>query len=136
MLAGSWGVEMKQKKIDHKQVYGAGYHAGIRAAGKIDGGYCNAANAILCWNPRSNEVALVPWPDTHGKSDHYMMTSLAVYTHVRESDFEQRKAIVFIEAMHLIVRDGCDPASVHGALLGLDEYRAGCAPDMLLVGIG
>jgi len=38
--------------------------------------------------------------------------------------------IVFVEAMHLIVRDRCDPQAVHRALLGLDEYRSGCSDDM------
>ena len=124
-------------KTDHKQVYGAGYHAGVKAAKKGvvqlrggDRGYMNATNAMLCWNPESNEVALIPWPDTERRSEKYLMSSLAAYADVRKMTFEQRKAKVFIEAAHLIVRDGCDPASVHFALLGLEEYRDGCAPDM------
>ncbi len=90
----------------------------------------NALNMMLCWDPGTDNVALVPWPDTTGKSDRYLMTGLACYTHIQNMDFEQRKKQIFIDAMHLIVRDRCDPASVHAALLGLEEYCDGCADDM------
>lgn len=90
----------------------------------------NAKEAMLCWNPDSAEVALIPWPDQKQKSDPYDMTGLAAYTHVQEASFEKRKTIVFIEAMHLIIRDKVDPLAVHEALLGLDEYISGCADDM------
>jgi len=122
------------QKIDHRKVYGAGYHAGIKDSNNTlrgpSRGYRNASNTILCWNPGSSDVALIPWPDKFHRSDKYKMSALAAYTHVKDMNFEQRKAIVFITAMHLIVRDECDPASVHYALLGLEEYRDGCSADM------
>ena len=93
----------------------------------------NAANAMLCWDPDSDRVALVEWPDASRKSDSYEMTGLACYTAIRDMDHERRKAVVFIEAMHLIVRDKVDPMALHRALLGLDEYRDGMAPDMPIV---
>jgi len=124
-------------KTNHKKVYGAGYYAGVKDASnnskKICGsnrGYRNATNAMLCWKPHSSEVKVIPWPDRDGKSDKYPMSGLAAYSHIRQMDFEQRKTIIFIEAMHLIVRDWCDPASVHLALLELEEYRDGCSSDM------
>lgn len=43
---------------------------------------------------------------------------------------ERLTAACFIESMHLIVRDGCDPMAVHRALLGVTEYRDRCAPNM------
>lgn len=96
-----------------------------------DGGDCvNACEMMLCWNPGTADVALVRHPDTQGKSRHYQMTALACNFAICEKTFEQRKAIVFIEAMHLIVRDQCDPMAVHRALLPLDEYLDGCALDM------
>ncbi len=91
----------------------------------------NATNRMLCWDFDSDRVALVPWPDTRRLSDAYDCTSLACYTEIQDMDFEARKKAVFIEAMHLIVRDGCDPLAVHRALLGLEEYRDGLAEDAL-----
>jgi hypothetical protein len=89
-----------------------------------------ATDVMLCWNPNSADVALVPWPDREGRSDRYLMTTLACNLDLHRRGFERRKLIVFIEAMHLIVRDGVDPVALHRTLLALDEYRDGCAPDM------
>lgn len=125
---------------DSKLVYGAGFHASKKAAqGNTEQtrgsgrGYLNAKNAMLCWNPGTAEVAIVEYPNNVGASNKYIMTALGCFPHVQKMTFDQRKAMVFIEAMHLIVRDGCDPASVHLALLGLEEYRDGCASDMPLM---
>ncbi len=90
----------------------------------------DARHTMLCWNPDSNEVDLVAHPDLCGASDKYMMTALGCWSRFNEMNFEQRKAVIFIEAMHLIIRDGCDPDAVHRALLALDEYRDGLAGDM------
>lgn len=49
---------------------------------------------------------------------------------VPEASFEKRKMYVFINAMHMIVRDKCDPALVHRVLSELEEYQDGCADDM------
>ena len=92
----------------------------------------NATNHMLCWNQGSSEVAVIPWPDIDNLGKRYRMSTLACNLGVSEMSFEQRKMIIFIEAMHLIVRDKCDALSVHEALLNLDEYRDGCADDMLL----
>lgn len=90
----------------------------------------NAKNHMLCWNPNSSEVDVVAWPDTANASRSYMMTALACYSHTQKMNFEQRKTMVFVEAMHLIVRDKVDPMAVHNALLKLEEYQHGCACDM------
>lgn len=58
------------------------------------------------------------------------MSALACYAKVRRMTPAARRAMVFIEAMHLIVRDKCDPIAVHKALLKLTEYRSGLADDM------
>lgn len=92
--------------------------------------YPTAKTRMLCWNPGTDQVALAKWPDERGWSEPYLCTHLACWTHVRAASFEQRKAIVFQVAMTLIIRDGCDPQAVHRALLGLAEYRDGCAEDM------
>lgn len=58
------------------------------------------------------------------------MTGLACNMDMHKMTPEQIKTVCFVEAMHLIVRDGCDPLAVHKALLEVDEYRDGLAPDM------
>lgn len=90
----------------------------------------NATNQMLCWNPGSSDVALVPWPDYAGASDRFECTGLACNNAIREMTFEQRKTAVFIEAVHLIVRDGVEPKALHAALLALEEYKDGLAEDM------
>ena len=91
----------------------------------------NATNGMLCWTPGTDRVKVVPWPDTGGLSDGYSMTALACWSYMRRGlSFEKRKAIVFCEAVHLMVRDNVPPAAVHEALLALDEYRDGLADDM------
>ena len=90
----------------------------------------DVTNGLLCWTPGTDQVAVVPWPDTDQLSDAYTCTSLAWWTHIQAMTFEQRKAEVFIDAVHLIVRDNIPPLAVHKALLALDEYRDGLAIDM------
>lgn len=118
-----------------RQQWGHGFNAGMQAAATPLRGTkkptTNATNTMLVWNPGTSDVKLVAWPDSDGRSYNFVMSSLACYSHFREASFEQRKCLVFIEAMHLIVRDRCDPVAVHNALLDLEEYRDGCADDML-----
>ncbi len=89
-----------------------------------------ATELILCWNPGTDQVRTVPFPDYKDLSGPYAMTGLACYAELHKMTPEQLKTACFIEAIHLIVRDRCDPAAVHKALLEVDEYRSGCAPDM------
>ena len=91
----------------------------------------NATNGQLCWNPGTDQVEVGPWPNDTGWGKKYKMSGLACYSHVKQMDFEQRKTIVFIEAVHLIVGDRCDPLAVHRALLNLEEYQDGLADDLL-----
>ena len=95
--------------------------------------YPSAKTMILCWDPNSSRVAMMPWPDPVGHCDKFQRTALAPYYVVRQMNFEQLKSQCFIEAMHLIVRDGCDPRAVHKALKCCAEYRDGCAEDMLRI---
>ena len=88
------------------------------------------AEAMLCWNRGTDEVKVVRWPDSTRESRGYRMTALACDSSFASSSYETRKTRIFIEAMHLIVRDKCDPMAVHRALLGLAEYRDGCSRDM------
>ena len=89
----------------------------------------SAKEAMLCWNPKTDEVAIYQWPDTHDHSHRYAFTALACYAATKDMTFEQLKALCFIEAMHLIIRDKCDPQAVHRALMAVDEYRDGLSDD-------
>lgn len=97
----------------------------------------NLLNTMICWIPDTDDVFLHPWPDNRddlGRKEketgkHYM-TGGACYTAIHKMSFEKRKMHVFIEAIHMIVRDECDPIAVHKALLGLDEYNDGLAADV------
>ena len=86
-------------------------------------------NSMLCWNP-GGTVTVVPWPDTARLSENYACTGLACWGWFRRATPSTRKLHVFVEAMHLIIRDGCDPLVVNAALLVIDEYRDLCAQDM------
>lgn len=86
-------------------------------------------NAMLCWTPNSDQVALVPWPDNIGRSRRYHRTGGAAFVYLQEGSFELRKLRVFIDAVHLIIRDHVDPQAVHKALYELDEYRDGLSED-------
>ncbi len=88
-----------------------------------------AKTHMLCWTPNSNQVALVPWPDTERRSDSYDSTCLACDSCIQGASFAKRKLIVYVEALKLVVRDGVDPLALHRALLPLREYRSGLAED-------
>jgi prophage regulatory protein len=90
----------------------------------------SAKNGMLCWTPGTDQVEIVSYPDVRNLSKKFERFSLACFTRVRRMNFEQRKLQIFIDAMHLIVRDKCDPDAVHRALINLEEYRDAMAPDM------
>lgn len=92
-------------------------------------GSVTAKETMFCWKPGTADVKLIRWPDSIGKSRGYY-TSLACFCDVQEMSFALRKAQIFIDAMHAIVRDKCDPLAVHNALLGLKEYCDGCHGSM------
>lgn len=87
----------------------------------------SARDVTLCWNPGTSEVAIFP-PDH--VSTGYRCSGLGCYSYVKRlQDAESIKLVVFIAAHHLIVRDGCNPAAVHKALLGIREYVMGLSDD-------
>jgi hypothetical protein len=85
--------------------------------------------AMLAWNPGTNEVEVGPWPDKTGWSKKYKMSSGACNLE-RHSKPKEWKLMSFIDAMHVIIRDKVDPLAVHMAMLAVDEYRDGCSDDM------
>lgn len=93
----------------------------------------DAKKSMICWDADGNRVRRVPWPDQIGLSDDYDFCIGACDYVFQKADFEKRKGLLYINAMHMIVRDGCDPVAVHKAMLGFDEYRDGLSDDMPLV---
>lgn len=92
-------------------------------------GTVSARDYMLCWNPHSAEVAMVRHPDRSGVSRPYLCTGFAAWTAWHDLSREDMKKIIFIEAYHLIVADGCDATAVHRALWPFTEYRDGLAGD-------
>lgn len=90
----------------------------------------NLTNTMVCWNPDSTEIALVPWPDRVGASDNYDFTEGACDSKYDRKNFEHRKMLVFILAMQMIIRDNMPPNLVHSVLLSLEEYKDGLADDV------
>lgn len=90
----------------------------------------NAKNQMLAWSPESGEVRLISWPDMQRQSQG-LMTCLACDIETRQSNFEQRQTIVFIQAIHLIVRDKINPMKLHDVLMELEEYKQSISTDMV-----
>jgi hypothetical protein len=85
---------------------------------------------MIIWTD-DGRVGLQQWPASGNFFDGNREKSWgACNTAVRKASFEKRKLVVFINAMHMIVRDKCDPAEVHRVLSELEEYEDGCADDM------
>lgn len=121
-----------------RQQWGHGFHAGYnKALQELKGVQHLSAtrqNLMLCWNPGTNEVAIFEHPDIYGKTSKYAYWTMLGQSSMAEKKgktVEAVKTMIFIEAMHLIIRDACDPSAVHNALINVEEYRDGCSDDML-----
>ena len=90
----------------------------------------NCANTRLFWNQDTGEVMLSPIGAGDPGKERYPRSGLACYTAFQKATFEQRKARLFIDFAHLVVRDGIDPIKLHHLFLELEEYRDGCACDL------
>lgn len=86
---------------------------------------------MLCWTADSDQVAVVPWPDTTGQSDAFDCTALACNEAIRaEEVLEKRQLHIHTTAMYAMVCDQVDPQALHIALCEFDEYRAGLIEGM------
>lgn len=85
-----------------------------------------ADSPVLYWCPGTAQVCVQP-PADDGDRWH---TGAGAYAAFREADFETRKSMLFIEAMHMIICDRCSPDAVHAALQAFPEYCDGLAADM------
>jgi hypothetical protein len=91
---------------------------------------------MICYIPGTDDVFLCHWPSHGGLEDYEKKTGKHYWTigaccaGVEKMSFGQRKMAIFVNAMHLVIRDECDPVAFHKALLGLDEYNDGLAYDV------
>jgi hypothetical protein len=88
-----------------------------------------AKNSMIAYNTETGEVRVGPWPDKTQWSRPFPAATGACYLD-RHKHPAQWKMMVFIDAIHIIVREKIDPMTVHNALLAIDEYVDGCADDM------
>jgi hypothetical protein len=89
-------------------------------------------DCIICWNRDKNDIEVQDIefykksPRTHQSSWGGCNSEI-----FNEDDFDKRKALIFINAMHIIINYGVDAIAVHKALVAIDEYEHGCSDDLL-----
>jgi hypothetical protein len=83
---------------------------------------------MVAWNP-GGAIQVWPWPDKIGWSNDYLFTWGACYTSLRNMQGEDAKKAIFIQAVHIMVKDNVTPNEVHNALCLIKEYRAGLSYD-------
>ena len=93
--------------------------------------------SMVMWKPNSSNVMVVPiWngpgrrPQEDDEKKNYPYWFSGRDSRYRGLSALRTKLIVYIEAIHLIVRDKVDPKSVHKAFLAIDEYVDGLADDV------
>lgn len=67
--------------------------------------------------------------DCRDQEQHVYSTG-ACYGYVQKFDSKQSRIWIFNLAIHLIIRDGFDPMTVHNAFCNIREYRNGLALDV------
>lgn len=86
--------------------------------------------AMLVYNPGTDEAAVLPWPDYDHLSRGYRYSNLACCSDFKALKKTESELLMFVEAYEAIVRDGVDPKAIHNAMLAIDEYRKWIAFDM------
>jgi hypothetical protein len=79
--------------------------------------------AMWCWNPETDHVCVISWPDTKALSASYEMTAGACYAFVHQLTSAQRHRYVVGEALKLSTHYRCDALAVHTAFSTVREYR-------------
>jgi hypothetical protein len=84
-------------------------------------------NHMVCWKPSTKEVKLFSHP---GDETSRGWSSIgACDSRYKRASFRVRQTLIFMDAMHLVVRDGIDPIKLSAVLENLKEYRDGLAID-------
>ena len=97
------------------------------------------SEAVICWTPDRTDFAsgmrgkarifpastgvdeMAPFARRAGRSD----------ARAHDARLEVRQAYCLMIAFAMSERDGLDPVGVHQLMLGIEEYAAGCAPELL-----
>ena len=87
--------------------------------------------AMIAWNPGTDEIAVGLWPDTTGWSDAYKSTTGACLAELHEMQPVAQRAMLFIHYNTIVVRDCVSPQVAHRAFLAIDEYRLAISPNQL-----
>ena len=87
------------------------------------------SECTIAWNPGTDEIDVIPWPDMGTRADRYLMAVGANFRHVRQASPDQQKALLFIDFNTVVVRDNVPVAAAHEAFLKIDEYRWSISPD-------
>ena len=88
-------------------------------------------HAMIAWNRADatfgnpGEIMVIPHPDQRGFCNHFrlQMTTGACWTVWARWTKQQRLLQLYIEAWHIVSRDGVDQMSVHDALMVIPEFR-------------
>lgn len=96
-------------------------------------------NAMLAWNPPAWKregvvpglVMVIPYDHPAAPEDHLklIMTAGAAYSYWHTCTKTQRLLSLYIEAWHIVCRDGIDPRAMHQALMVIPEYRETLSED-------
>ena len=86
--------------------------------------------AMICWNPDTDEIAVGPWPDKTDWSKRYLMSDGACEFRLHDMDEAQRGRMLFIHFNTIVARDQVGVEATHRAFLEIDEYRQLISPDI------
>lgn len=86
-------------------------------------------NCIYAWD-HGGKIEVGPHPDKDGWSDKYTYTAGACYLASKNWSDRSKQLQIFIDFMHIVVRDKVNPQDVHRAFLLIDEYREALAEDV------
>lgn len=86
-------------------------------------------NFMFAWTPETNQIKVGEWPDKNKWSKPYKMTGGFCFFEVHDMTPEQLKTYLFIEAYHMIVRDGVCPEAVHNEMIKIEAFKDGLAED-------
>ena len=86
--------------------------------------------AMICWNPDTDEIAVGPWPDQTGWSKQYLASVGACEARLHDMDEAQQGRTLFIHFNTIVVGDNVGVQAAHQAFLKIDEYRQLISPDI------
>ena len=91
-------------------------------------------NCIVAYTASTPIIKLFPFPCKEAIPREFESTIGACFSDVRELKTKAEvTAQVFIDFVHMVVRDDMDADRVHKAFLEIDEYRDAMADDMPIV---